>query len=224
MPLRLGNIAPNFDANTTQGPIKFHDWKANSWAILFSHPDDFTPVCTTELGGVARLAKEWEARGVKVIGLSCNTLDQHEKWIADINDTQNTDVKFPIIADASRAIATEYDMLDIQDETNKAPSGLPLTVRSVFVVDPKNVIRLILTYPASTGRNFDEVLRAVDSLQLTDKRRVATPVGWKTGDDVIILGSVKNEEAEKIFPGFKTIRPYLRTVNLAEVDAKLAAP
>ncbi|KAJ3057016.1 hypothetical protein HK097_001500 [Rhizophlyctis rosea] len=215
MPLRLGDIAPDFLAQTTKGDIQFHQWKEGTWAILFSHPEDFTPVCTTELGRVAKLAPEWEKRNVKVVGLSCNTLESHEQWIADIDETQNTSVQFPIIADAERKIATVYDMLDKQDATNVDKKGMPLTVRSVFVIDPKNVIRLIITYPASTGRNFDEILRVVDSLQLADKKKIATPEGWRgLQDEVIVHNSVNNEEAAKLFPGFKVIKPYLRTVKL----------
>ncbi|KAJ3044308.1 hypothetical protein HDV00_002628 [Rhizophlyctis rosea] len=217
MPLRLGDIAPDFTAQTTKGEIQFQKWKENSWAILFSHPEDFTPVCTTELGRVAKLAPEWEKRNVKVVGLSCNTLESHEQWISDIDETQNTSVQFPIIADADRKIATVYDMLDKQDATNVDKKGMPLTVRSVFVIDPKNVIRLIITYPASTGRNFDEILRVVDSLQLADKKKIATPEGWRgIQDDVIVHNSVNNEEAAKLFPGFKVIKPYLRTVKLQD--------
>jgi alkyl hydroperoxide reductase subunit AhpC len=208
--LRLGDKAPNFTADTTQGKVEFHTFKKDSWAILFSHPEDFTPVCTTELGAVAKLAPEWEVRGVKVIGLSCNTLESHEKWIEDINETQNALVKFPIIADASRDVATLYSMLDKQDPTNVDKKGMPLTVRSVFIIDPSNVIRLIITYPASTGRNFDEILRVVDSLQLTEKHKVCTPVNWLPGQEVIIPPTVSNEDAAKKFPGFKQIKPYLR--------------
>ncbi|KAJ3379075.1 hypothetical protein HDU92_006921 [Lobulomyces angularis] len=212
--LRLGDVAPNFSAETTAGKIDFHKFKEDKWAILFSHPEDFTPVCTTELGAVAKISSEWEKRNTKVIGLSCNTLESHEKWISDINETQGCDVKFPIIADADRTVATMYGMLDYQDATNVDKKGMPLTVRSVFIIAPNNIIRLIITYPASCGRNFDEVLRVLDSLQLGDKHKIATPVNWKNGDDVIIPPSVKNEEADKLFPGYKTIKPYLRTVNV----------
>ncbi|EGF75968.1 hypothetical protein BATDEDRAFT_21125 [Batrachochytrium dendrobatidis JAM81] len=212
--LRLGDTAPNFDAKTTQGQIEFHEFKKDSWAILFSHPEDFTPVCTTELGAVAKLSSEWAERNIKPIGLSCNTLDSHEAWIADINETQNTTVKFPIIADADRSIATLYGMLDQQDSTNVDKLGMPLTVRSVFIIDPKHVVRLILTYPASTGRNFNEVLRVVDSLQLTEKRKVCTPVNWLPGQDVIIPPSVSQADADKLFPGHKIHKPYLRTTAL----------
>ncbi|KAF9971434.1 hypothetical protein BGZ73_005624 [Actinomortierella ambigua] len=208
--LRLGSTAPDFAAKTTNGDIKFHDFIGDKWAILFSHPADFTPVCTTELGEVARLAGEFEKRGVKVIGISANDLDSHEKWVADINEVNNVEVKFPIIADPTREISALYDMLDYQDITNVDAKGIPFTVRSVFIIDPKKTIRLILTYPASTGRNFDEILRVVDSLQLGDKHRITTPANWKKGDDVIVHPSVSNEEADKIFPGYRTLKPYLR--------------
>ncbi|KAG0256625.1 hypothetical protein BG011_004412 [Mortierella polycephala] len=209
-PLRLGSIAPDFEAETTKGRIKFHDFIDNSWVILFSHPADFTPVCTTELGVVARMQPEFEARNVKVIGLSANGLESHHDWIKDINEVNNVNLKFPIIADADRKISTLYDMLDYQDITNIDSKGIPLTVRSVFIIDPKKTIRLMLSYPASTGRDFDEILRVVDSLQLGDKNRITTPANWKRGDDVIVHPSVTNEEAEKLFPGFKTVKPYLR--------------
>ncbi|KAH7100671.1 cysteine peroxiredoxin [Auriculariales sp. MPI-PUGE-AT-0066] len=212
--LRLGSTAPNFEAQTTHGTIKFHDWIGNSWAILFSHPDDFTPVCTTELGEVARKAPEFEKRGVKVIGLSANDLSAHEAWIKDIEEVGGaiapTVVGFPIIADKDRKISTLYDMLDHQDATNVDAKGLPFTVRTVFVIDPKKVIRLTLAYPAQTGRNFDEILRVVDSLQLGDKNRITTPVNWNKGDPVIVHPSVSNEEAAKLFPEFKIVKPYLR--------------
>ncbi|KAF9916221.1 hypothetical protein BX616_004302 [Lobosporangium transversale] len=209
-PLRLGSIAPDFEAETTQGPIKFHEFIGNSWVILFSHPADFTPVCTTELGEVARLQDKFEERNVKVIGLSANGLDSHHEWVKDINEVNNVDLKFPIIADADRKISTLYDMLDYQDITNLDNKGVPFTVRSVFIIDPKKTIRLTLSYPASTGRNFDEILRVVDSLQLGDKHRVTTPANWKRGDNVIVHPSVTNEEAEKLFPGFNVVKPYLR--------------
>ncbi|CDS13939.1 Putative Peroxidase [Lichtheimia ramosa] len=211
MTLRLGSIAPDFEAKTTKGDIKFHEFIGDKWAILFSHPADFTPVCTTELGLVAALQDEFDKRGVKVIGLSANDLDSHEKWINDINDISNVDLQFPIIADADRKVSELYDMLDHQDATNVDAKGIPFTVRSVFIVDPKKTIRLILTYPASTGRNFDEILRVIDSLQLGDKHRITTPGNWKKGDDVIVHPSVSTEEAQKIFPkGVKVVRPYLR--------------
>ncbi|KAG0033419.1 hypothetical protein BGZ81_008505 [Podila clonocystis] len=209
-PLRLGSTAPDFDAETTQGPIKFHNFIGDSWAILFSHPADFTPVCTTELGAVARLQDKFDARNVKVIGLSANDLKSHDKWIDDINEVNQVQLKFPIIADEDRKISALYDMLDYQDITNIDAKGIPFTVRSVFVIDPKKVIRLTLSYPASTGRNFDEILRVVDSLQLGDKNRITTPADWKQGDDVIVHPSVTDVDAAKLFPGFRTVKPYLR--------------
>ncbi|VDC04917.1 unnamed protein product [Peniophora sp. CBMAI 1063] len=209
--LRLGSTAPDFEAETTGGKIKFHEWIGDSWAILFSHPDDFTPVCTTELAEVSRRQPDFAKRGVKVIGLSANSLDSHNEWVKDINEWGKTDVQFPIIADADRKIATLYDMLDYQDSTNVDKKGLPLTVRTVFVIDPKKVIRLTLTYPAATGRNFDEILRAVDSLQLTDKHKVTTPVNWKPGEDVVIHAAVSQDDAKKLFPEHEVFRPYLRT-------------
>ncbi|KAI8906207.1 peroxiredoxin [Powellomyces hirtus] len=215
MGLRLGDEAPNFKTETTKGEIEFHKWKQGAWTILFSHPEDFTPVCTTELGAVARLAPEWESRNVKVLGLSCNDLRSHGAWISDIQETQACSVDFPIIADADRKVATLYDMLDYQDASNVDRNGMPLTVRSVFIIDTNNKIRLTMTYPAVTGRNFTEILRAVDSLQLGDARRIATPADWTgKGDEVIIHNGVSNEEAAKLFPGFKTVLPYLRTTKL----------
>ncbi|CAG8484492.1 2882_t:CDS:2 [Ambispora gerdemannii] len=210
MPIRLGTSAPNFQAQTTKGPIDFHQFIGNSWVVLFSHPADFTPVCTTELGEVARRQSDFDSRGVKLIGLSANKLEDHNKWIADINEINNVDLSFPIIADYERKVSALYDMLDYQDITNVDTAGVPFTVRSVFVVDPKKTIRLILSYPASTGRNFDELVRVIDSLQLGDKHRITTPANWRKGDDVIVHPSVTNEEAEKLFPGFKTVKPYLR--------------
>jgi len=212
--LRLGSIAPDFEAETTAGSIKFHDWIGDSWAILFSHPGDFTPVCTTELGEVARIAPEFKKRGVKVIGISANGLQDHHSWVKDINEYSSTDVQFPIIADEDRKISTLYDMLDEQDATNRDAKGLPFTIRTVFVIDPKKVIRLTLSYPASTGRNFDEILRVIDSLQIGDKYRVTTPVNWKKGDDVIVHPSVTNEQAKTLFPQHTIHKPYLRTTPL----------
>ncbi|OZJ03892.1 hypothetical protein BZG36_03956 [Bifiguratus adelaidae] len=208
--LRLGSTAPDFTVETTKGKINFHEFIGDNWVILFSHPADFTPVCTTELGLVAALSEEWKARGVKPIGLSANGLGEHEKWIKDINDISNVDLDFPIIADADRQVAALYDMLDYQDITNVDAKGIPFTVRSVFIIDPKKTIRLTLSYPASTGRNFDEILRVIDSLQLGDKHKITTPGNWKKGDDVIIHPSVSNEQAETMFPGYRTVRPYLR--------------
>ncbi|KAL1934780.1 hypothetical protein VTP01DRAFT_6962 [Rhizomucor pusillus] len=211
MVLRLGSVAPDFEAQTTKGNIKFHEFIGDNWTILFSHPADFTPVCTTELGLVAALQDEFDKRNVKVIGLSANGLEEHRKWITDINDISGVDLQFPIIADADRKVSELYDMLDHQDATNVDAKGIPFTVRSVFIIDPKKTIRLIITYPASTGRNFDEILRVIDSLQLGDKYKITTPGNWKKGDDVIVHPSVSTEEAQKIFPkGVKVVRPYLR--------------
>ena len=206
MAIRLGDIAPDFTANTTQGPIKFHEWIGDHWCVLFSHPKDFTPVCTTELGETARLKPEFDKRNVKVIGLSVDPADSHTKWAADIKETQGHALNFPVIADSDRKVSDLYDM--IHPNANDT-----LTVRSVLIIDPKKKVRLMLTYPASTGRNFDEILRVIDSLQLTDKHSVATPVNWKHGGDVIIVPSVSDEDAKKKFPGgWKTLKPYLRVV------------
>lgn len=205
MPLRLGDTAPNFEQASTEGNINFYQWMANSWAILFSHPKDFTPVCTTELGEVARLKGEFEKRNVKVIGLSVDTLKEHDGWSKDIHETQGCPLNFPLIADADRKVSQLYDMIHPSaDET--------FTVRSVFIIDPLKKVRLILTYPASTGRNFVEILRVIDSLQLTDRYKVATPVNWKNGEDVIIVPSLKDEaELKRLFPkGYHTVKPYLR--------------
>merc|ERR1711939_170753 len=214
--LRLGYTAPDFEAKTTKGDVKFHDWIGDSWAILFSHPADFTPVCTTELGEVARLAGEFDKRNVKRIGLSCNSLESHEKWEKDINETQGCTVDFPIIADPERKVAHLYDMLDEQDLTNLDEKGLPFTVRTVFIIDDKKTVRLSLQYPASTGRQFNEILRCIDSLQLTDKEKVATPQGWTPGDKVIVHNSLKTEDAKKHFEGkqVEEVYPYLRFVQL----------
>jgi alkyl hydroperoxide reductase subunit AhpC len=204
MTLRLGDEAPNFTATTTAGDVNFHEWLGQSWGILFSHPKDFTPVCTTELGEVAKLKPEFEKRNVKVIGLSVDPIDDHKKWAGDIEETQGTALNFPLIADADRKVSNLYDMIHPNADNT-------FTVRSVFVIGPDKKIKLTLTYPASTGRNFDEILRVVDSLQLTAGYSVATPVNWKDGQDVIIVPSVSNDDATKKFPkGFKTIKPYLR--------------
>ncbi|MBV8063535.1 MAG: peroxiredoxin [Nevskia sp.] len=206
MALQLGDVAPDFEAETTAGKIKFHDWLGNSWGVLFSHPKDYTPVCTTELGYTARLKPEFDQRGVKVIGLSVDPLGAHEGWSKDIAETQGHAVNFPMIADADRKVSNLYGMI----HPNASDT---FTVRSVFVIDPNKKVRLTITYPASTGRNFDEVLRVIDSLQLTDKYKVATPVNWKQGEDVIIVPSVKDEDAQKLFPqGWKALKPYLRVV------------
>jgi thioredoxin-dependent peroxiredoxin len=206
MALQLGDIAPDFEAETTQGKIKFHDWLGSSWGVLFSHPKDYTPVCTTELGYTAKLKPEFDKRGVKAIGLSVDALGAHEGWSKDIEETQGHAVNFPMIADADRKVSTLYGMI----HPNASDT---FTVRSLFIIDPNKKIRLTITYPASTGRNFDEVLRVIDSLQLTDKHKVATPVNWKQGEDVIIVPSVKDEDAQKLFPkGWKALKPYLRLV------------
>ena len=204
MSLRLGDDAPNFTADTTEGPIDFYDWKGDSWAVLFSHPKDFTPVCTTELGYTAKLKPEFDKRNVKVIGLSVDGLENHAKWSEDIEETQGSKVNFPIIGDSDRKVADLYDMI----HPNASETT---TVRSVFVIGPDNKVKLTLTYPASTGRNFDEILRVIDSLQLTANYSVATPVNWKDGDDVIIVPAVSDDDAKEKFPkGFVSVKPYLR--------------
>jgi alkyl hydroperoxide reductase subunit AhpC len=206
MTLRLGDTAPDFEAETTEGKIKFHEWKDGSWAVLFSHPADFTPVCTTELGRVAALKDQFAQRNTKVIGLSVDSIEHHNGWKEDIADVTGHALNFPLIADPDRAVATLYDMI----HPNASATA---TVRSVFIIDANNKVRLTLTYPASTGRNFDELLRVIDSLQLTDKHKVATPVDWKHGDDVIIVPAVSDEDAHKLFPnGFDAKKPYLRLV------------
>lgn len=206
MALQLGDIAPDFEAETTEGRIKFHDYIGNSWAVLFSHPKNFTPVCTTELGYTAKLKPEFDKRGVKVLGLSVDPLKDHEKWADDIKETQGYALNFPLIADPERKVANLYGM--IHPNANDT-----LTVRSVFVIGPDKKIKLSLTYPASTGRNFDEILRVIDSLQLTAKHQVATPVNWKAGEDVIIVPAVSDEDAKKKYPeGWEAPRPYLRIV------------
>jgi alkyl hydroperoxide reductase subunit AhpC len=208
--LRLGSIAPDFEAVTTQGPIKFHEFIGDSWCILFSHPEDYTPVCTTELGALAKLEPEFTRRGVKLIGLSANTIESHNGWINDINEISQCNLTFPIIGDKERKVAYAYDMIDYQDTTNVDSKGIAFTIRSVFVIDPKKTIRLIMSYPASTGRNATEILRVVDSLQTGDKHRITTPVSWQKGDDVIVHPSVSNEEAKTLFPDFRIVKPYLR--------------
>ncbi|KAH7058987.1 hypothetical protein B0J12DRAFT_708894 [Macrophomina phaseolina] len=209
-PLRLGSIAPNFKAETTQGPIDFHEFIGDNWVILFSHPEDYTPVCTTELGAFAKLEPEFTKRGVKLIGLSANTIESHGGWISDINEVTGSNLTFPIIGDKERKVAYAYDMLDHQDATNVDSKGIAFTIRSVFIIDPKKTIRTILSYPASTGRNTAEVLRIVDSLQTGDKNKVTTPINWVPGDDVIVHPSVKTEDAQKIYPNLKIVKPYLR--------------
>ena len=204
MAIRLGDDAPDFTALTTEGRISFHEWLGDGWGILFSHPADYTPVCTTELGTVAKIKEKFDRRGVKVIGLSVNDLNDHEGWIGDINDTQNTTVNFPMIADPDRQVSTLYDMIH--------PNALDnMTVRSVFIIGPDKKVKLTLTYPASTGRNFNELLRVIDSLQLTANYSVATPANWEDGEDCIIVPAVTDEEADAKFPkGYTSIRPYLR--------------
>ncbi len=204
MTLRLGDTAPDFTAETTAGTLGFHDWAAGSWVVLYSHPADFTPVCTTELGRTAKLKDEFDRRGVKAIALSVDDVEDHRRWIGDINETQQTEVNFPIIGDKDRKVAELYDML----HPNASASA---TVRSVFIIDSNHKIRATLTYPASTGRNFGEILRVIDSLQLTDNHKVATPVDWVDGEDCVILPTINNEDAQKQFPkGWKEMRPYLR--------------
>jgi len=204
MALRLGDEAPDFHAETTEGEIDFHDWKGDSWAVLFSHPKDFTPVCTTELGYMASIKPEFDKRNVKILAVSVDALDSHADWAKDIEETQGTAPNYPLIGDSDRTVADLYGM--IHPNANDT-----LTVRSVFVIDPNNKIRLMITYPASTGRNFDEILRVIDSLQLTDSYKVATPVNWTDGEDVIVVPAVSDEDADKLFPkGYKALKPYLR--------------
>jgi alkyl hydroperoxide reductase subunit AhpC len=203
--LRLGDIAPDFTQDSTAGKIHFHEWLGDKWGVLFSHPKDFTPVCTTELGATAKLKAEFDKRNVKVIAVSVDPLDSHVKWVPDIDETQNTSVNFPILADPDRKVSNLYDM--IHPNANDT-----LTVRSVFIIDPKKKIRTLITYPASTGRNFNEILRVIDSLQLTDNYSVATPVNWQNGDDVIIVPSLQDPEVikQKFPKGYKAVKPYLR--------------
>jgi thioredoxin-dependent peroxiredoxin len=213
MSVRLGETAPDFEAQTTEGPIRFHDWMGDSWAVLFSHPKDFTPVCTTELGYMARIKPEFDRRNTKIIGLSVDPTDKHEKWAQDIEETQGTAPNYPIIGDADYNVSKLYGMLPAET-SGDAADRTPLdnqTVRNVFVIGPDKKIKLILVYPMTTGRNFDEVLRVIDSMQLTAKHKVATPVNWQQGDDVIISSAVSDEEAAEKFPGYKAVKPYLRT-------------
>ena len=215
MALHIGDTAPDFTAETTQGTVKFHEWIGDSWAVLFSHPKDFTPVCTTELGYMARLQPEFDKRNTKIIGLSVDSLEDHKKWIPDIEETQNCTVKYPLIADTDLKIAKLYDMLhpNADGETKSRTAVDNATVRSVFVIGPDKKIKLNITYPMSSGRDFNEILRVLDSCQLTAKHKVATPVNWKVGEDVIIAPSIKDEEARKLYPdGWKTHKPYLRVV------------
>jgi alkyl hydroperoxide reductase subunit AhpC len=210
MTLRLGDVVPDFTQDSTEGPLHFYDWAGSSWVVLFSHPKDFTPVCTTELGAVAKLKPEFDKRGVKVLGLSVDPMTNHEGWAKDIEETQGAKLNFPLIADHDRKVADLYGMI----HPNASDT---MTVRTVFVIDPNHKLRLQLTYPASTGRNFDEILRTIDSLQLTDRFKVATPADWKKGEDVIIVPSVSNDQAKDLFPqGWTEHKPYLRTVKLPQ--------
>ncbi|HLH35802.1 MAG TPA: peroxiredoxin [Alloacidobacterium sp.] len=213
MSLRLNDVAPDFTAETTQGTIHFHEWIGDNWAVLFSHPKDFTPVCTTELGAVAGLEKQFAERGAKVIGLSVDKVGDHTRWLTDIQDVTGNKVNYPIIGDPELKIAKLYDMLpgDAGDSCEGRTPANNATARSVFIIGPDKRIKLTLTYPMSTGRNFAEILRVLDSIQLTAKHKVSTPADWKPGDDIIIGGAVSNEEADKLFPGYKTVKPYLRT-------------
>jgi alkyl hydroperoxide reductase subunit AhpC len=214
MGLKLGDTAPDFTANTTQGEISFHDWIGDSWAILFSHPKDFTPVCTTELGYMAKINPEFEKRNVKIIGLSVDPLDKHEAWVDDIEETQGARPDYPIIGDSDYNVSKLYDMLPAEvsgDAGDRTPADNQ-TVRTVFVIGPDKKVKLYLAYPMTTGRNFDEVLRVIDSLQLTAKHKVSTPVNWQHGDDVIISGSVSNDEAKELFGEWDSPKPYIRIV------------
>jgi thioredoxin-dependent peroxiredoxin len=215
MGVRLGEEAPNFEAQTTEGPITFHDWIGDSWAVLFSHPKDFTPVCTTELGYMAKIKPEFDKRNVKIVGLSVDAVDNHSKWAEDIAETQGTAPNYPIIGDSDFNVSKLYGMLPAETSgefASRTPADNQ-TVRNVFVIGPDKKIKLILIYPMTTGRNFDEVLRVIDSLQLTAKHKVATPAQWQPGEDVIISGAVSDEEAAEKFPGYVTVKPYLRTTS-----------
>jgi thioredoxin-dependent peroxiredoxin len=214
MALQIGAEAPDFEANTTEGPIHFHEWIGDSWAVLFSHPKDFTPVCTTELGYMAKIKPEFDRRGVKIIGLSVDPADKHEQWAKDIEETQGHAPNYPIIADSDFKVAKLYGMLpaDVSGDPGARTPADNQTVRNVFVVGPDKKIKLILVYPMTTGRNFDEVLRVIDSLQLTAKHKVSTPAQWQQGDDVIISGSVNDEEAKELFGEWESPRPYIRIV------------
>jgi len=214
MSLRINDTAPDFEAETTQGKVSFHKWIGDSWAILFSHPKDFTPVCTTELGYMAKIEPEFAKRNAKLIGLSADPVERHSAWAKDIHETQGSEVKYPMIGDSDLKVAKLYNMLPADEVASdgRTPAN-NATVRSVFVIGPDKKIKLMLTYPMTTGRNFDEILRVLDSMQLTAKHQVATPVNWKQGEDVIIAGSVSDEDAKKKYPqGYKTIKPYLRVV------------
>ena len=212
MSLRINDIAPDFEAETTHGRIKFHDWIGDKWAILFSHPKDFTPVCTTELGYMARIEPEFTRRNAKLIGLSVDPVGSHSRWVGDIEETQNCKVNYPVISDSDLKVSKLYNMLPAEEVgSDGRTAATNQTVRSVFIVGPDKKIKLMLTYPMTTGRNFDEILRVLDSMQLTARHRVATPANWKPGEDVIIAGSVSDEEAKTLFPGgWKAVKPYLR--------------
>ena len=221
MSIRIGDTAPDFEAETTEGKINFHDWIGDSWAVLFSHPKDFTPVCTTELGYMASIKPEFDRRGVKIIGLSVDPLDRHSDWAKDIEETQGTAPNYPIIGDADFEVSKAYGMLptEVGGEAADRTAADNQTVRNVFVIGPDKKIKLVLAYPMTTGRNFDEVLRVIDSLQLTAKHRVATPVNWQQGDKVIIAGSVSNDEAQEIWPdGWESPKPYIRIVDQPESE------
>jgi alkyl hydroperoxide reductase subunit AhpC len=213
MSLRIGDTAPDFEAQTTQGPLRFHEWLGDSWGILFSHPKDFTPVCTTELGAVARMKPDFDKRDVKVVGLSVDHVDRHETWAKDIEETQGHAPNFPMIGDPTLAISKLYDMLPASagDSSEGRTPADNQTVRNIYVIGPDKKVRLVIVYPMTTGRNFDEVLRVIDSMQLTAKHKVATPANWNQGEDVIITAAVSNEEAARLFPGYVTHKPYLRT-------------
>jgi thioredoxin-dependent peroxiredoxin len=215
MALRLGDLAPDFEAETTEGPVSFHEWAGDSWVVLFSHPKDFTPVCTTELGYMARIKPEFDRRGVKIIGLSVDGVDRHAGWADDIEETQGTRPNYPIIGDRDYNVSKLYGMLgaDVSGDPAERTAADNQTVRNVFVIGPDKRVKLVLVYPMSTGRNFDEVLRVIDSLQLTSTHQVATPANWKNGEDVIISGSISNEAAEELFPeGWESPKPYIRIV------------
>ena len=214
MALTIGDTAPDFEAQTSEGPIHFHEWLGDSWGVLFSHPKDFTPVCTTELGYMAKIKPEFDRRGVKIIGLSVDEADDHTRWADDIEETQGTRPNYPIIGDADFKVSQAYGMLgaDVSGNPGDRTAADNQAVRNVFVIGPDKKIKLILVYPMTTGRNFDEVLRVIDSLQLTARHRVATPVNWRQGEDVIIVGSVSNDEARRIFGGWKEPKPYIRIV------------
>ena len=226
MTLRIGQTAPDFEAYTTQGRVKFHEWLGDSWGILFSHPKDFTPVCTTELGYMAKLKPDFEKRNVKIIGLSVDPVDAHKRWAKDIEETQGVAPNYPMIGDPELSISKLYDMLPVEagNTCYGRTAADNQTVRNVYVIGPDKKIKLVLSYPMTTGRNFDEILRVIDSMQLTAKHRVATPVNWKRGDDVIIAGSVSDEDAQKMWPsGWKSPKPYIRIVPQPDREAERTA-